>query len=145
MRKHPALYRRLIPRIAVAVLVAGIIGCSGAASTPGETRVKPLETLSAFDAAIGKTNGQNLVMVDFYADWCVPCRQLTPVIDALSVTYADRVDAYKVDVDKLNPVLERYGITAIPYVLFFKNGRPVKALPGLHPESAYRNAIRDLS
>ena len=144
MRRHPSASHRLTALMAAVVLAAGLIGCSGAASAPGETRVRPLNTMAEFDAAVEGDSGKALVMIDFYADWCAPCRELSPLIDALSVSYADRVTVYKVDVDKLNPVLERFGITAIPYVLFFKNGRPIKALPGLQPESAYRNAIRDL-
>jgi thioredoxin 1 len=100
--------------------------------------------MAEFEAAIGGS-ARPLVMVDFYATWCAPCKQLEPVIDALSVTYEDRVAVYKVDVDQVRAVLQRFGITAIPHVMFFKNGRPVKALPGLRPESAYENAIKTLS
>lgn len=144
MRRHTSTRSRLTALMAAIVLAAGIIGCSSAGNASGETRVRPLNTMAEFDAAVAGDSEKTLVMIDFYADWCAPCQELSPLIDALSVSYADRVSVYKVDVDKLNPVLERFGITAIPYVLFFKNGRPVKALPGLQPESAYRNAIRDL-
>ena len=145
MRKHALERHRLTAILAAIVLTAWAIGCSDAGSAPGETRVRPLNTMAEFDAAVAGDSEKPLVMIDFYADWCAPCQVLSPLMDTLSVTYADRVAVYKVDVDKLNPVLDRFGITAIPYVLFFKNGRPIKALPGLQPESAYRNAIRDLS
>ena len=131
--------------MAAIILAITVIGCSGAGGKAGETRVQPLTSMSAFDHAVRETSKDTLVIVDFYADWCAPCKQLSPVIDALSVDYADQAVFYKVDVDKLNPVLERFGITAIPYVLFFKNGRPVKALPGLQPKSAYKKTIRTLS
>jgi thioredoxin len=122
-----------------------MMGCSGSGGKPGETRVTPVATMADFNAVIDNTSTEMLVMIDFYADWCAPCQQLSPIIDKLSVSHADRVAVYKVDVDRLSSVLERYGIRAIPLVMFFKNGQLVRALPGLQPESAYRDAIKSLS
>lgn len=127
-----------------ALLLILTAGCSGTVPT-GDTRVKPLTSLEDFDAAIAADTGSGLVMVDFYADWCGPCRQLAPVIDALSVAHENEVTVYKVDVDQLRPLLARFRIRAIPYVILFKNGRPVRGLPGVLPPSTYRDAIRAFS
>lgn len=71
-----------------------------------------------------KTLKTEIVVVDFYADWCGPCRMLTPVIENLTNLFQDnaRVAVTKLDVDKVGSVAAKYGVNSIPTIIFFKNG-----------------------
>lgn len=70
------------------------------------------------------------VLIDFYADWCGPCKMLSPVVDALSEEVAD-LTVYKVNVDEENGLAARYKVMNIPTLIVFKNGEAVKTSVGL--------------
>ncbi|HIA52243.1 MAG TPA: peptide-methionine (R)-S-oxide reductase MsrB [Candidatus Melainabacteria bacterium] len=74
---------------------------------------------------------QKPVLVDFYATWCSPCKKLAPVISDLSSKYSDRVDFYRVDVDKNQNLSSRYGISGIPALKVFKSGKAVAGTVGM--------------
>jgi len=67
-------------------------------------------------------SGDKPVVLDFWAEWCGPCRMVAPIIDDLATVYNDRVVIGKVDVDENNEVVNKFGIRNIPTILFFKNG-----------------------
>jgi thioredoxin 1 len=71
------------------------------------------------------------VVVDFWAPWCAPCRQIAPTIDALAEEYSGKAKVGKLNVDDNSGVAGRYGITSIPTVLVFKGGRVVEQRIGL--------------
>ncbi len=71
------------------------------------------------------------VLVDFWAEWCMPCRSLAPIIDAVADDLAGKAKVGKVDVDSNRQVAMKYGITAIPTVLVFKGGQVAKKFVGL--------------
>ncbi len=86
-------------------------------------------------------NSDELVVVDFYAEWCGPCHYLSPVLEKLEKEFKGKVKFYKVNVD-LNPELANYfGISSIPAVLMFKNKKVVNAFIGALPESTVRAEI----
>lgn len=83
-----------------------------------------------------------LTVIDFWAEWCGPCRAIGPVIEELSKEYADTVNIGKVNVDH-NPNLSvQYGITSIPAILFIKNGQIVDKQIGAVPKSALDKKIQ---
>ncbi|AAB89115.1 MULTISPECIES: thioredoxin [Archaeoglobus] len=82
-----------------------------------------------------------LVVVDFYADWCMPCRYISPILEKLSKEYNGEVEFYKLNVDENQDVAFEYGIASIPTVLFFRNGKVVGGFIGAMPESAVRAEI----
>jgi thioredoxin 1 len=82
-----------------------------------------------FDAEVLKS--AEPVLVDFWAEWCMPCRMLGPTIDALADQYNGKAKVGKVDTDANRQVAMKYGITAIPTIIIFKGGQPVKKLVGL--------------
>ena len=66
-----------------------------------------------------------LTLVDFYANWCGPCKMLTPILEQFSDKTKDEVEVYKLDVDECPEICGQYNITSIPTLLFFKNGKLV--------------------
>ncbi|MCC6678212.1 MAG: thioredoxin [Phycisphaerales bacterium] len=71
------------------------------------------------------------VLVDFWAEWCMPCRMLAPIIDAVAEQFAGKVKVGKVDTDSNRQISMKYGITAIPTVILFKGGQVAKKFVGL--------------
>ena len=88
----------------------------------------------SFDKALGEGK---LMMVDFWADWCGPCRMLSPVIDRLAEQYEGQVISGKVNVDDEQELAIRYGVMSIPTVIFFKDGKEIDRKVGVMPGDAF--------
>ena len=84
---------------------------------------------------------KDLVLVDFWADWCQPCRMLAPTIDKIAKDYAGKVKVGKVDTDANRDVAIKYSISAIPTVILFKNGQVAQKFVGLRQERDFKAAI----
>jgi thioredoxin 1 len=81
------------------------------------------------------------VLLDVYGDTCPPCHQLAPAIDRLAAEYQGRAKVLKLEAGANSELAGRLGISAVPAVLAFQNGREVGRLIGLRPESAYRKLL----
>ena len=81
------------------------------------------------------------VVVDFYADWCGPCKMVSPVLESLSTEYEGRVRFVKVDVDDNQELSSKYGIMSIPTVMLFVRGEAQDAIVGVVPANEYRDKI----
>jgi thioredoxin 1 len=89
-------------------------------------------------------DSEKLSMIDFWAEWCGPCRAIGPVVEELSKEFEGRVNVGKVNVDH-NPQLSmNYGITSIPAILFIKNGQVVDKLVGAQPKHSFVKKIESL-
>lgn len=84
------------------------------------------------------------VLIDFWAEWCMPCRMLSPVIEKLAEKYGDQVKVGKVDTDANRDTAVKYGIQSIPTVILIKDGEAAKTLIGMQPESAYADELEKL-
>jgi thioredoxin 1 len=82
------------------------------------------------------------VVVDFWADWCMPCRIMAPVMEELAKVYAGKALFGKVDVDEDSQVAGRYGIMSIPHFLIFKNGALVEKIVGAVGREPLENALK---
>ena len=82
------------------------------------------------------------VLVDFWAEWCGPCRVLGPVIESLSQEYDGKVKIAKVDVDSNQQVAMQYGIRSIPTVMLFDKGQIVDTIVGVRPKSDYESSLK---
>lgn len=89
-----------------------------------------------------ETEGAALALVDFWADWCGPCKMLSPAVESLGQKYGDRVLVGKVNVDQEAELARAFGIMSIPTVVFLKHGREVDRKVGLMPESALEEALK---
>ncbi len=69
-------------------------------------------------------------LVDFYADWCGPCKMMSPIIEELAKNYDGKLGVYKLDVDKAGEVASKYDIASIPALIFFKNGEILENILG---------------
>ena len=81
------------------------------------------------------------VLVDFWAEWCMPCRMLTPTIEKLAKDYNGKVKVGKLDTDANRDVSMKFGISAIPTVILFKNGQVAQKFVGLRQERDFRDAL----
>ena len=82
-----------------------------------------------------------LVVLDFWAEWCGPCKMVSPIIDELSEHYKDRAVIGKVDVDNNDEATSKYGIRNIPTVLFIKNGEVVDKIVGAGTKNLFTEKI----
>lgn len=85
--------------------------------------------------------GDKPCIVDFYADWCRPCRMIAPIMDELAAEYAGKINIYKVNTDKEKELASIFGITSIPYVLFVPSEGAPSAQRGALPKESYKQII----
>ena len=83
-------------------------------------------------------------LVDFSATWCGPCKQLLPIIEDLASEFRDRVQIAKIDLDENQEIAVRYGVQAVPSLLFFRGGEVVDRLVGVHPRAAIAERLEAL-
>ena len=89
-------------------------------------------------------NSGKPMVLDFWAEWCGPCRMVAPIIDELATEYEGRVTIGKMDVDNNNDVVAQFGIRNIPTVLFFKDGQVVDKQVGAAPKATFVAKINAL-
>jgi len=126
-------------RGAVYGAIMGALLISVFSRTPKEAEQSPnivhINSEADFKARVLDANG--ICLVDLFSDRCPPCRVLAPTISSLADKYAGKVTVCKVNVDRAPAIAEQYGVRAIPTVLIINNGKEVKRLVGLKPETEY--------
>ena len=99
-------------------------------------------TDATFEAEV--LNSETPVVLDFWAEWCAPCRQLTPIIEQLAEKYQGRIKVVKMNIDD-NPVTpSRYEVRAIPTILAFQNGQVIQQLQGVRPKAEFEEMAQKL-
>lgn len=84
-------------------------------------------------------NTDGLKVVDFYADWCSPCKMLAPVLEELSLEMSDAVEFVKINIDENLELAQEYGITTIPTLVFIKDGKELNRKIGF----MFKNSLKD--
>lgn len=82
-----------------------------------------------------------VVVVDFFATWCGPCKMLAPIFEQLSVEMKDDAKFVKVDIDKSLEIARKYMISSVPTMMIFKDGKPVDTMVGFMPKEAIKNKV----
>ncbi len=91
-----------------------------------------------------KFEGDKPCIIDFYADWCGPCKMVAPVLEDLSKEYAGKVDIYKVDTEKEQELATLFGIRSIPSILFVPMNSQPQMAAGALPKNAFVQAINEV-
>ncbi|HTR90181.1 MAG TPA: thioredoxin [Trebonia sp.] len=97
-------------------------------------------TDATFEAEVLKSSKP--VIVDYWAEWCGPCRMIAPVLEEIAAEYGEKIDVVKLNVDENPAVAQRYQILAIPTLNVFQNGEVVKQIKGAKPKAAL---LKDLA
>ncbi len=85
-----------------------------------------------------------IVLVDFWAVWCMPCQMLHPILEALETELEEKIKIVKVNVDEQRELAAEYGIMSIPTVMIFKDGKVAKQIVGVRSKDEYEAAINEL-
>lgn len=87
------------------------------------------------------TSSQTPVLVDFWANWCVPCQNLTPILEALEFEFEASVSFFKMDVDKNPSTPTEYSIKSVPTLLLFKDNQVVECIVGVQPKAKLKSTL----
>ena len=125
------------------------LACGGGSEQPGgdhRTR-KPLMTISGGQelTRIVAAAGERLLIIDFYAEWCQPCKELEPILESIAELKRDVVDVYRINYDENQLLAELFGLRGIPFVAFVKNRTLVYSLMGLRSKETYLEAIESFT
>jgi len=91
-----------------------------------------------------KFEGDLPAIIDFYADWCGPCKMVAPILEELSAEYDGKVDIFKVNTEEEQELAMAFGIRSIPSILFIPKDEKPQMQAGALPKEAFRKAIKDL-
>ena len=83
-----------------------------------------------------------LVVMDFFATWCGPCKMLTPIFESLSQEMGEQVDFAKIDIDRSLEIAQEYKIVSVPTMIIFKNGKEVQRIVGFLPKEQIKSKIK---
>jgi thioredoxin 1 len=100
-----------------------------------------IESVETFETVLKQEN--KLLIFDMYADWCRPCKMLDPILTEIS-NENKKVQFYRINIEKQREIAAAFGVRSIPLVLFFKNGKFLDGLLGLHSKETYLKAIEIL-
>ena len=98
-------------------------------------------TTADFDQSVIENSFHKPVLVDFWAEWCAPCKALMPMLQQIAESYQGELLLAKVDCDAEQDIVARFGIRSLPTVVLFKDGQPVDGFAGAQPESAVRKML----
>ena len=127
-----------------AVSTCGNSQTSETDSATGKTVVGAIQNEKEFKTII-ESSGERLLVFDFYADWCAPCKQLSPLLEEIAKENRDKASFYKINIDEQKLLAQSFRVTGIPLVVFVINKTAVHTLPGLRSKDTYVKLINHFS
>jgi putative thioredoxin len=106
--------------------------------------IASIDNMEQFNKIMEISN-ERLLILEFYADWCPPCKELAPILEKIAKEKSETVAIYRIDTDRHRELMSSFQIAGIPYVSFFKNKENVFSLTGLYPKSMYLKVIEKYS
>ncbi|MBL7180796.1 MAG: thioredoxin family protein [Pseudomonadota bacterium] len=131
------------------LLLALIVSCENNSNRQAQALVAkpaiPIIKNKAHFKQIVENSDERLLMIEFYADWCPPCKELAPVLEEIAKENKGHVNIYKINTDENRDLAYTFRVTGIPHVVFIKNKESVFSLSGLYPKKMYLNVISRFS
>lgn len=122
MKQKKVMYKVVISLV-IMVLAITAISCNNspkeAPKQEAQSPISIVDNMSSFNEII---NGDTPVLVDFYADWCAPCRMMSPILQQVAREMEGKVKVIKIDVDKNGEAAQKYGVRSIPTLILFQKG-----------------------
>jgi len=126
-----------------------MVSCGNNTGDPSQVSAKDsvIESINSLEQfnKIMETSEERLLILDFYADWCPPCKELFPVLEKIGKEHHDIVAIYKINIDRHSELASSFRVTGIPHVAFVKNKENVLSLTGLYPKNMYLKVIQQYS
>lgn len=98
-------------------------------------------TDSTFQSKVLDNHSDKVVLVDFWAEWCGPCKMLAPILESISNKLSDKIEVFKLNTDQNMETAQKYQISGIPCVVVFKKGAEVGRITGFKPEPAFETEL----
>jgi len=140
---------RLFSRVVIIIIIFGIASCGEDTGT--KTRdplagsgIRYIDSMEQFNKII-QTSGEHLLMFDFYADWCPPCKEIEPVLEKIAKEKSEMVTVYKINIDRNRALADSFRVSGIPHVVFFKKKETVLTLNGVYPKNMYLKLVERFS
>lgn len=137
--KYLNFMRTLIMSAFISSILTFIVSCNNKNGSE-ESDISTVGSLVELKKLIN-TSGNKLLVFDLYADWCGPCRRLSPTISALAAVHRQNASFYKINVDNSPEIASAFGVQGIPYVVFIKNKQTIYSLTGINPSESYGKII----
>ena len=139
-----AIYGAFIGVFLMSMMVSSRPAANTAANAADGSKNNMVIKIGSKEAFEKIMSSQGVFLVDFYAEWCRPCKMLSPVIDSLAEKYAGRLTFTRLDVSELGNIAGDFKISGTPTVVFIKDGKEVGRLVGLHAEGNYVETIEKI-
>jgi thioredoxin len=146
---HDISHIRPLVAVFAIFLFMGMVSCKNdtskqAPSAADKSVINSIEDANQFNKILEKSK-ERLLLLDFYADWCPPCKELAPILEKIAKEKSATVTIYKINIDRNRELSDSFRITGIPHVAFFKNKENVFSLTGLYPKNMYLKVIEKFS
>ena len=152
MKKVPKsfIYRNQYFAVVVAVfLLFSVVSCKNNTNEKAQAQthksiITSIDNVEQLNKILEISN-ERLLILEFYADWCPPCKELTPILEKIAKEQSATVAIYKIDTDRHRALMNSFRVTGIPHVAFIKNKENVFSLTGLYPKTMYLKVVEQYS
>lgn len=140
---------RFFSRVVIIIFIFGIASCGDDTGTINrdplaDSGIRHIDSMEQFNKII-QTSGEHLLMFDFYADWCPPCKEIEPVLEKIAKEKSEMVTVYKINIDRNRAIADSFRVNGIPHVVYFKNKETVLTLYGVYPKNMYLKLVERFS